>query len=583
MVGGEACERSECRDTRAQLEAAQMRTVQLQAEVVALEGELAEAMKLIELQKADLDRYEKAIQDARPNQPERTPVEQLQLAWKRILGFEAEAANDDGTEAEPTSGGLEGMPAPGEGRADGDRKRRHRHGRRPAPDFNHLPQKEIVIDPAEVREAGGEGFRCVGEETARRVAFQPSSYICLITRRRKWVRVDDPLELVGLPEQSLPPVLIGELPSSLWPRFMADASAVANIIITKYGDIVPLNRQETISRRHGFPLSRATQCGWLSQAHQVLYRIVGAMLVDARQSAHCICTDATTAPVQAVGACIKRNVFVLLADDDHVIFQPTRAHTSAEVLKLFEGFTGVVLADAAKVFDTLFRDHGMTESGCWSHMRRYAWKAVETESERAYEVLALISQLFAIERECADDTPEERLATRKARAGPILDALDRWIARQRDHVDPRGRLRAAITYYDNQREALRYFLRDGRVSIHNNASERELRNLVLGRDAWKYFANETGVRWYCVFRSLIASCALHDINPQTYLEQVLRLAPHWPITRMLELAPKNWKRTLELLDDTQRLIVTAPWDLDPATLAVQAGCDDDTTADEDAA
>ena len=435
-----------------------------------------------------------------------------------------------------------------------------------------------IIDPPEVLAAGGVGFRCVGEETSRRIAFQPSSYLCLVTRRRKWVRVSDRLQQVGLPEQPLPPVLIGELPGSLWPRFMAEPSAVANIIVTKYGDIVPLNRQETISRRHGFALSRATQCGWLGQAHDVLYRIVGAMLVDARQNAHCICTDATTAPVQALGACVRHNVFVLLADDDHVIFKPVRAHTSAEVSKLFEGFAGVVLADAAKVFDTLFRDHGMTESGCWSHMRRYFWKAVETESERAYEALALISQLFAVERECADDTPERRLAVRKARAGPILDALDRWVARHRDDVDPRGRLRAAITYYDNQRQALRHFLRDGKVAIHNNASERELRNLVLGRDAWKYFANRTGVRWYCVFRSLIASCALHDLNPQTYLEQVLRLAPHWPVTRMLQLAPKYWRRTLELLDDTQRRIVTAPWDLEPATLAVQDRSDDDDDA-----
>ena len=102
-------------------------------------------------------------------------------------------------------------------------------------------------------------------------------------------------------------------------------------------------------------------------------------------------------------------------------------------------------------------------------------------------------------------------------------------------------------------------------------TQRELRNLVLGRDAWKYFANRTGVRWYCVFRSLIASCALHGLNPQTYLEQVLRLAPHWPVTRMLDLAPKHWRRTLELLDDRQRRIVAAPWDLEPATLAVQDG------------
>jgi len=567
-----------------------MRLVEVEAEIFALNEELTEALKLVELQKADLDRYKKAIQDARPNQPERASKDQLQLGWIRILAFESEAANDDDTSDDAPSGGLEGMPPPG-GSGDGEggegsKDKRHAHGRRGASDFNNLPCQEIIIDPPEVIAAGGVGYRLISEETSRRVAFRPASYINLVSRRRKWVRESVGLELAGLAEQALPPVLIGDLPDSQWPRFMAEPSAVANIIVTKYGDIMPLNRQETISRRHGFALSRATQCGWLGEAHKALYRIVGAMLVDARQHAHCICTDATTAPVQAVGGTARRNIFVLLADDDHVIFRATRAHTSAEVLKLLEGFEGTVLADAHKVYDVLFRDHGMTESGCWSHMRRYFWKATETESQRAYEALALISQLFAVERECADFTPEERLATRKVRAGPIVDALDRWVARHRDDADPRGRLRAAITYYDNQREALRNFLRDGRVSIHNNASERELRNLVLGRDAWKYFANNTGVKWYCVFRSLIASCALHDLNPQTYLEQVLRLAPHWPVTRMLELSPKHWRHTVELLDETQRRIIAAPWDLDPATLAVQVGgdggaktvCDDEEAA-----
>ena len=153
-----------------------MRIVELEAEVFALGDELAEALKLVELQKADLDRYEKAIQDARPNQPECTPVEQLQLAWSRILGFEAQAAqaaNDDGTRAESASDALEGMPPPGQGRGDESRKRRrHPHGRRGAIDLNRLPAKEMVIDPPEVLAAGGVGFRCVGEETSRRVAFQ---------------------------------------------------------------------------------------------------------------------------------------------------------------------------------------------------------------------------------------------------------------------------------------------------------------------------------------------------------------------------------------------------------------------------
>jgi transposase len=95
----------------------------------------------------------------------------------------------------------------------------------------------------------------------------------------------------------------------------------------------------------------------------------------------------------------------------------------------------------------------------------------------------------------------------------------------------------------------------------NGVSERALRNLVLGRHNWLYFANETGLRWYVTFRSLIASCALHGLNAQHYLEQVLRLAPHWPVTRMLELAPKYFARTLEQLDPQHQQALLRPWDV----------------------
>jgi hypothetical protein len=172
----------------------------------------------------------------------------------------------------------------------------------------------------------------------------------------------------------------------------------------------------------------------------------------------------------------------------------------------------------------------------------------------------------------------ERTHERAARAGPILELLDRWIDAHRDVVDPRGPLDAAITYYDNQRTALRRFLDDGRLPLDNSVSERGLRNLVLGRANWLYFANETGLQWYCVFRSLIASCPLHQLNPQTYLEQVLRLAPHWPVHRMLELAPKYWSRTLSQLDEHPRATLVQPWNLESRVVK----SDDNTASDDNA-
>jgi transposase len=102
----------------------------------------------------------------------------------------------------------------------------------------------------------------------------------------------------------------------------------------------------------------------------------------------------------------------------------------------------------------------------------------------------------------------------------------------------------------------------------NNGSEAQLRAPVLGRANWTAFENETGLKLYSTYRSLIASCALHGLNPETYLEQLLRLLPHWSARRVIELAPKYWKKTVASLDAEQRRIITAPWELDPALIAI---------------
>jgi hypothetical protein len=350
---------------------------------------------------------------------------------------------------------------------------------------------------------------------------------------------------------------------------MADPSAIANVIVSKYDDILPLKRQERISERQGFVLPRSTQCGWLTLAYQLCVRVTSAMFLDAIGHAHCIATDATGAPVRAPGKCDKWHMFVLIADHSHVLFRYTEEHSSAAVSQMLAGFKGYVLADASKVFDILYRDHEMTEVGCWYHQRRYFWRGLECDRDRALEGMAIISKLFEVERECKDMPLLEKTSTRAARAGPILELFDEWVEHHRGQVDPRGPLDAAITYYDNQRDALRRFLEDGSLSLHNSGSEQQLRNLALGRHAWLYFANETGLKWYATFRSLLASCRMHGLNSQLYLEQLLRLAPHWPVTRMLELAPKYWDRTLAGLDDRQRLIITRPWELSSPSLALE--------------
>lgn len=524
--------------------------------IALLENDLREAGRLIEAQQAELDRYKEQFERQRPNQPERVPTEQLQLAFERVLATLADVvpANDAMADAAPNNGGASNAATPTPLKPKG--RRRSRHGRRRL-DLTNLPVERVEVEPEEVMASGGEGWRRIGEETSERLAHRRASYVRLILVRGKWVRIASGSQ--GDAEDH-GPVFISPVPDSMWSRVMGDPSAIANIIVSKYGDVLPLNRQETISLRQGFVLPRSTQCAWLGAAYAATYRVVDAMLAEARALAFCIATDSTGVRVRGDGCCDKWGMFVFVADRDHVVFRHAPAQDGEAVEGMLRGFHGHLLADASAIFDVLYRKpHDMTEVACWFHCRRYFWRSIDSDRERAMEALAIIAKLFEVDRHCHDVPIPERTAVRAARAGPILELFDAWIEQHRDKVDPRGPLDTAIGYYTNQRDALRRFLTDGRLRLDNNISEAQLRNVVLGLHNWKWFANETGLKWYASFRSLIASCALHGLNAQTYLEQLLRLAPHWPVTQQLELSPKYWARTVAGLDDAARAIITPPW------------------------
>jgi transposase len=575
---------------------------QLEAARAELEAQLGEMTKLCDLQQADLDRYKKAYEASRPNHPERAPREQLQLAFERVLEtFQIQAPANDPAEADDgTVAAPGGDVTAGSGHTT-KTKKRHRHGRRNL-ELMNLPVVEQRVAPEEVTAAGGVGFELIDEEVSYRIARRLAQWVRLRTVRLKYARraatgsgqglkgggdtdssPDDAARDGSQSDETCEPdtrILMAPLPANLWPNVMADASAIAHIIISKYDDLLPLTRQQNISARDGFMGPKSTQCGWLKEADALCVRVVDAMFDDSRKQAFIMATDATSAPVlpprleaQAKAEarrlwpverreCESWHIYVFIADRDHVVFRYDREHNGQVFEKLLEGYHGHLLADAASVFDVLYRDHGMTEHGCWFHCRRPFYRALETDQQRALEALSLIGKLFEVERELRAQKLDLATFTalRAERTRPILNWLDQWVELHRGRVDPRSPLEAAITYYTNQRDALHRFVEDGRIRLDNNESEGALRKLVVGLSNWVFFANETGIRWYTTFRSLIASCMLHRLNPEIYLEQLLRIVPHWPKNRVLELAPKYWTRTVAGLDAQWRAILERPWE-----------------------
>jgi transposase len=573
----------DCKQSSTALRNAEARIAELEAELSALRELLEEKDATAALLQADLKRYRYAYNVGQPNCPERVPQDQLQLAFERVLGCippandAPDAGASDATHLPSTDAESSGGVPPHRPAGKRNRNGRKGHGRRNL-DLSNLPVETARRDPPEVI-ANPEAFEKIGEEISSRVGFRPASYVRFVLIGSKWVPVAskdgapkasavdvaaDDAACSAAPSEATT-VFIAPLPPSVLPHVMADPSAISNVIVSKYDDVLPLHRQERISARHGFALPRSTQCGWLAVAFTLLYRIVLAMFEEAKAQAFCIATDATGAPVQKTGGCRRWHVFTFIADNGHIVFRWVNEHSGKAISTLLTGFRGHLLSDAASIYDVLYRESGIIAVYCWAHVRRAFWRALPTDKSLATEALSIISKLFEVERQCALIAMPERTRVRAERARPLLALFDAWIALHRGREDIGAPLQAAIGYSINQRDGLRRFLEDGRLPIHNNGTEGQLRNLALGRDNWRYFLNRTGLNWYTTFRSLIASCHLHGINPQTYLEEVLRLAPHWPARHMLQLSPKYWPLTRAALSPEQLEAIRSPWEKSAAS------------------
>ena len=212
-----------------------------------------------------------------------------------------------------------------------------------------------------------------------------------------------------------------------------------------------------------------------------------------------------------------------------------------------------LVADAHSVYDHLYKDGTIVECGCWAHARRYHFKALASDPDRARQALAFIKALFRIERSIARSGRKKRKAARQRESRPIIDQYFAWCEREAEIVLDQTPIAKAIGYSLNQREALSRFLEDGRLPIHNNLSERQLRRQAIGRKNWLFCGSDDGAKTNTIFVSLLASCQLHEIEPWTYLRDLFCVLPGWPSSRVLELAPAYWRETLKDQDTQQRL------------------------------
>jgi transposase len=331
-------------------------------------------------------------------------------------------------------------------------------------------------------------------------------------------------------------------------RGLAGPGLLAHVLVAKYCDHLPLYRQAEIYARTGVDLDRSTLADWVGQTARLvrpLVEAVGAHVMAAER----VHADDTTVPVLDPGrGKTKTGRLWCYARDD----RPFAGKAAPAVLYCYSPdrkgehprthlgpFRGILQADGYAGYAGLY-ERGVTEAACWAHARRKFFDVhAATQSPLAYEALQRIAALYAIEATIRGHSPDVRLAARRARSAPLFTDLRAWLEKTQARISSKSDLAGAIRYALTRWTALTLVLRDGRACLDNNAAERAMRPMTLGRKNWLFAGSDTGGERAAAIYSLTETAKLHALDPEDYLRQVLEQIAEHPVKRVHELLPWN--------------------------------------------
>jgi transposase len=437
---------------------------------------------------------------------------------------------------------------------------RKKPSRKPFPE--HLPRTRIVHPtPTSCACCGGTRLSRLGEDITETLEVVPRSWK-VIQHVREKVSCRDCETISQAPA-----------PFHVVPRGWAGPSLLAMILFEKYGQHQPLNRQAERYAREGVDLSLSTladQVGHCAVALAPLVQRLKACVMNAER----LHGDDTTVPVLAKGKTDVGRSWVYVRDDrpfggtgpPAALFYYSRDRAGSHAREHLEGWSGVLQADAYSGYNKLYaadrQPAPILEAACWSHGRRKFFVLADIEaaarakakrekkpvlvSPLALEAVRRIDALFEIERAINGKSPEERLAARHEHSAPLVADLEAWMRSHRAKLSCNNKVAEAMDYMLKRWASFARFLEDGRVCLTNNAAERALRGIALGRKSWLFAGSDRGGQRAAVMYSLIVTAKMNDIDPQAWLADVLaRIADH-PASKLDELLPWNWKLSAPL-------------------------------------
>lgn len=462
--------------------------------------------------------------------------------------FAPDKANDNAAQTEPFDNAGAEDPAAAQDTGAGDKPKR---AARRSP-LDDLPHQTIVHDVAEADKlcACGREKTRIGQDDSEQLEFIPASLFILQHVRPKYAcpKCHDGVAQAPMPAMPIERGAVGP-------------GLLAHIITSKYADHAPLYRQESILARHGIHISRSVTCEWVMKAAELLAPLSAALRSEILRGT-LINTDDTPVDVHTDQGNHQARLWTYVGDPLHPynVYDFTWDRSGEGPRKFLQGFAGTLQADAFSGYDALFRPDpkhpALIEAGCLAHCRRKFYDARAEDPLIALPILALIRNLYDVEREAKDrwpaltlarPDPQElaaavagRLALRREKSAPLLEKLKQRLLPLKDELLPKSGLGGAVGYALNHWTALCRFLENGLTGIDNNAAERAIRPLCLGRRNWLHLGSRRGGRAAAVLFTLVQSARRHGIDPFVYLRDLLTRIPTHPQSLIYELFPDNW-------------------------------------------
>jgi len=411
------------------------------------------------------------------------------------------------------------------------------HGRQRLP--KSLKRQRVVYDLEEAKRQCPEcreALKRIGEDVSERLEYVPASLVVMEEACQKY----------ACPKGCT--VVTAQKPMAPIEKGLPGPGLLAHVAVSKYGDHLPLNRQEEIFRRQGVELARQTMCDWMRQGAGLvspLYELMKQQVLTSKA----VQTDDTPVPVLDPDLPRTRTgrIWTYVGDDEHPYtvydYTPNRSRDGPE--EFLEEFRGYLQADAYSGYDHFYKEpeRGIMEVGCWAHARRRFYEAQSSDLMRSTVMLAYLRLLYDVEREVREKKlkGEARRALRQEKSEPILEDIRAYLEREQPQVLPKSPEGEAIAYTLSNWKALTRYLDDGDLAIDNNRAERSLRGIAVGRRNWTFYGSDNGGRTAAVLTSLIATSKRLGVDPFRYLRDLFERISAHPQSRLAELLPDQWK------------------------------------------